>query len=67
MPAAVATPMWEQNLPAPMPGDAVPPERIADLILFMLMQPEDTILVGPVIAPLGARRRKAAAKPEPAA
>jgi hypothetical protein len=33
----------------------------------MLMQPEDTILVGPVIAPLGARRRKAAAKPEPAA
>ena len=63
MPAAVATPMWEQNLPAPMPGDAVPPERVADLIVFMLMQPDDTILVGPVIAPLGARRRKAAVKP----
>ena len=63
MPAAVATPMWEQNLPAPMPGDAVPPERVADLIVFMLMQPDDTIIVGPVIAPLGARRRKAAAKP----
>ncbi|MED5619071.1 SDR family oxidoreductase [Ideonella sp. BN130291] len=63
MPAAVATPMWEQNLPAPMPSDAVPPERVADLIIFMLLQPEDTILVGPVIAPLGARRRKAAAKP----
>jgi NAD(P)-dependent dehydrogenase (short-subunit alcohol dehydrogenase family) len=63
MPAAVATPMWEQNLPAPMPGDALPPERIADLVMFMLKQPEDTILVGPVIAPLGARRRKAAAKP----
>jgi NAD(P)-dependent dehydrogenase (short-subunit alcohol dehydrogenase family) len=62
MPAAVATPMWEQNLPAPMPGDAVPPERVADLILFMLLQPDDTILVGPVIAPLGARRRKATAK-----
>jgi hypothetical protein len=31
--------------------------------MFMLKQPEDTILVGPVIAPLGARRRKAAAKP----
>ena len=62
MPAAVATPMWEQNLPAPMPSDAVPPERLADLIVFMLLQPEDTILVGPVIAPLGARRRKTAAK-----
>jgi NAD(P)-dependent dehydrogenase (short-subunit alcohol dehydrogenase family) len=63
MPAAVATPMWEQNLPAPMPSDAIAPERVADLIMFMLMQPDDTILVGPVIAPLGARRRKAAAKP----
>lgn len=62
MPAAVATPMWEQNLPAPMPADAVPPERVADLIVFMLLQPEDTILVGPVIAPLGARRRKSGGK-----
>lgn len=63
MPAAVVTPMWEQNLPAPMPSDAVPPERVADLIVFMLLQPDDTILVGPVIAPLGARRRKGPAKP----
>ena len=63
MPAAVATPMWEQNLPAPMPGDAIPPERVADLIAFMLLQPEDTMIVGPVIAPLGARKRKVAAKP----
>lgn len=63
MPAAIATPMWEQNLPAPMPGDAIPPERVADLIVFMLLQPEDTLIVGPVIAPLGARKRKAAAKP----
>jgi len=62
MPAAVATPMWEQNLPAPMPGDAMPPERVADLIVFMLLQPEDSMLVGPVIAPVGARRRKAAPK-----
>lgn len=60
MPAAIATPMWQQNLPAPMPGDALPPERVADLIVFMLLQPEDSIIVGPVIAPLGARRRKAA-------
>lgn len=62
MPAAVATPMWEQNLPAPMPGDAIPPERVADLIVFMLLQPEDTMIVGPVIVPVGARKRKAAAQ-----
>lgn len=59
MPAAIATPMWQQNLPAPMPGDALPPERVADLIVFMLLQPDDTMIVGPVIAPLGARRRRA--------
>ena len=63
MPAAVATPMWEQNLPAPMPGDAIPPERVADLIVFMLLQPDDTMIVGPVIVPVGARKRKTVAKP----
>jgi len=62
MPGAVATPFWEQNLPAPMPGDAMPPERVADLIVFMLLQPEDSMLVGPVITPVGARRRRAAPK-----
>jgi 3-oxoacyl-[acyl-carrier protein] reductase len=60
MPAAVATPMWEQNKPAPMPGDAIAPERVAEVIAFMLLQPEDTMLVGPVIAPVGARKRKGA-------
>jgi NAD(P)-dependent dehydrogenase (short-subunit alcohol dehydrogenase family) len=59
MPDAIDTPLWDQNYPVPRPGDALPPERVADLIVFMLMQPEDTVLVGPVIAPLGARRRKA--------
>ena len=62
MPGAVATPLWEQNHPAPMPSDAMPPERVADLIVFMLLQPEDSVLVGPVIAPVGARRRKTAPK-----
>jgi 3-oxoacyl-[acyl-carrier protein] reductase len=60
MPEAIATPMWDQNHPMPPPGDALPPERVADLILFMLTQPEDTMLVGPVIAPVGARRRRLA-------
>ena len=58
MPAAIATPMWAQNHPVPPPGDALPPERVADLILFFLTQPADTVIQGAVIAPLGARRRK---------
>jgi NAD(P)-dependent dehydrogenase (short-subunit alcohol dehydrogenase family) len=60
MPDAIDTPFWDQNYPVPRPGDALRPERVADLILFMLTQPDDTVLVGPVIAPLGARRRKPA-------
>lgn len=62
MPDAVDTPIWEQNHPVPRPGDALPPERVADLIVFMLGQPEDTILASPVIAPLGARRRQIAGR-----
>jgi len=58
MPHAIDTPMWDQNGPVPKPGNALPPERVADLILFMLTQPEDTVLLGTVIAPLGARMRK---------
>jgi len=57
-PHAVLTPMWQQNHPIPPPGDALPPERIADLIVFMLTQPQDVVLVGPVVAPLGARPTK---------
>ena len=63
MPDAVDTPIWEQNHPVPKPGDALAPERVADVIIFMLTQPEDAMLVGAVIAPLGARRRQFAGKP----
>jgi NAD(P)-dependent dehydrogenase (short-subunit alcohol dehydrogenase family) len=66
MPDAIATPIWEQNYPVPPPGDALPPERVAEVILFMLTQPEDTMLLGSVIAPLGARRRKGGSKTAPA-
>lgn len=59
MPAAVDTPLWEQNQPVPKPGLAMPPERVADLVLFLIDQPADTVLWNPVIAPLGARRRRA--------
>lgn len=58
LPDSIDTPFWEQNYPVPKPGHVLPPERVADLVLFMLTQPDDTMLVAPVIAPSGARRRK---------
>jgi 3-oxoacyl-[acyl-carrier protein] reductase len=60
MPDAIDTPMWEQNHPVPPPGNALPPDHVADLIVFLLTQPRDTVLLDPVIVPLGARRRKPA-------
>jgi NAD(P)-dependent dehydrogenase (short-subunit alcohol dehydrogenase family) len=67
LPDAVATGLWEQNHPLPAPTAILAPERVAELIVFMLTQPADTILVKPVIAPLGARRRKGAGRQAPAA
>jgi len=58
IPDAVKTPIWDQNGPVPCPAEALPPERVADLIVHMLTQPPDTMLVGVVIAPLRARRRR---------
>lgn len=58
LPDSIDTPFWEQNYPVPKPGHLLPPERVADLVVFMLCQPDDTMLVAPVIAPSGARRRK---------
>ncbi len=65
MPDAIDTPMWEQNHPVPPPGNALPPEHVADLILFLLKQPRDVVLSDPVIMPLGVRRRKPAGRPAP--
>ena len=58
VPDAVRTPIWEQNGPIPCPPDALPPERVADLIVYLLAQPRDTVLVGTTIAPFRARRRR---------
>ncbi len=64
-PHAIDTPMWEQNHPVPKPGDALPPERVGELIVTLLALPADTTLLNVQIAPLGARKRKP--KPEAAA
>jgi NAD(P)-dependent dehydrogenase (short-subunit alcohol dehydrogenase family) len=59
LPDAVDTPLWQQNGPIPRPGDALPPSRVADLIVYLLALPEDTILSNLVIAPFRSRRRTA--------
>jgi NAD(P)-dependent dehydrogenase (short-subunit alcohol dehydrogenase family) len=57
LPDAVNTPFWQQNGPIPPPSGALSPERVADLIVYLLKMPEDTILVNPVIAPFRTRKR----------
>ena len=64
MPDAVATSLWEQNGPVPMPPEALPPERIADFIAYLLEMPADCVLKNPVVAPFsGVRRRKRKREP----
>jgi 3-oxoacyl-[acyl-carrier protein] reductase len=58
LPDAVATALWEQNGPVPMPTEALPPERIADFIVYLLDMPADCILRNPVVAPFGGRRKR---------
>ena len=55
----VQTRIWEQNRPFPPPEQALPPERVADLIVYVLSRPTDTVLPGAVIAPFRPRRRPA--------
>jgi 3-oxoacyl-[acyl-carrier protein] reductase len=57
LPDAVNTPLWEQNGPVPVPPYALSASRVADVIVYLLCMPEDTILVNPVIAPFRTRRR----------
>lgn len=54
LPGAVDTPLWEQNAPLPRPDELLPPERVADLIIYLVTLPEETILVEPVIVPFRA-------------
>jgi NAD(P)-dependent dehydrogenase (short-subunit alcohol dehydrogenase family) len=58
LPDAVRTPIWEQNGPIPCPEDALPPERVAELILTMVTLPWDSVMGSVTIAPFKTRRRK---------
>ena len=57
-PGAVDTPLWQQNASISAPGHALPPERVADLIAYLVTLPPDAILQNVVIMPFKARRWK---------
>jgi NAD(P)-dependent dehydrogenase (short-subunit alcohol dehydrogenase family) len=59
LPDAVDTPLWEQNGPAVMRAPVtLPPERIADVIAFMLNLPRDAYLMNPVVGTFRSGRRR---------
>jgi NAD(P)-dependent dehydrogenase (short-subunit alcohol dehydrogenase family) len=59
LPDAVETPLWNQNGPAALkPPQTIPPERVAQLVCYMLALPRDTYLLNPVIAPCKTRRKR---------
>jgi len=57
LPDAVDTPLWEQNGPVTRTDEMLPPERIANLVVYMLTLPDDTLFIEPVIGPFRSRRR----------
>jgi NAD(P)-dependent dehydrogenase (short-subunit alcohol dehydrogenase family) len=59
LPGPVETPFWEQNAPLPAPPEMLPAERVADLILYLVDLPDDTVLVHPTIVGFRARHRSA--------
>jgi len=58
LPDAVRTPLWDQNGPIGAPEYALMPERVADLILFMLQLPSDTIMENVIVSPFRSGKRK---------
>lgn len=59
LPDAVQTPFWDQNGPGALrAAQMLPPERIAELIGYMLGLPRDTMLINPVIGPFKSRKKK---------
>ncbi len=62
LPDVVDTPIWLQNGPI-RPEQALSAERVADLILYIITLPEDTIMQGCMISPFRTRRRRRPAGP----
>lgn len=51
LPGAIETGMWGQNGPLPKPGNVLSAECVADVILYMITMPEDTVITDPLIEP----------------
>jgi 3-oxoacyl-[acyl-carrier protein] reductase len=51
LPDAVNTPLWKQNGPIPCPPGSLTPGRVAQIILFLLLLPHDTVVSAPVVLP----------------
>ena len=62
LPDAVRTPLWDQNRPIGAPDYSLLPERIAEIIVYLLKLPEDTIFENIVISPFRSRKRKSKLK-----
>jgi len=63
LPDAVDTPLWDQNGPiAPAPTWSLKADRVAEVIVWCLGLPPDTILKNMIIEPFRSRRMKASQK-----
>jgi NAD(P)-dependent dehydrogenase (short-subunit alcohol dehydrogenase family) len=60
LPGPVNTPIWEQNKHIKAPPESLPPERVADVITYLIKLPADTICDHIVVKPFVTRRRKKA-------
>jgi NAD(P)-dependent dehydrogenase (short-subunit alcohol dehydrogenase family) len=58
LPDAIDTPLWDQNGPIKAPDYSLPPERVAELIVYLLNLPDDTILENLMIKSFKTRKRK---------
>ena len=65
LPDAVDTGLWSQSGGTALkPRNMLPPDRIGEIICYLLALPRDTYLLNAVVAPLPARRRKTKDTPE---
>jgi NAD(P)-dependent dehydrogenase (short-subunit alcohol dehydrogenase family) len=64
LPDAVDTPLWDQNGPVRAPDWSLPPERIAEVIAYMVTLPADTILGEVAVHPFRSRKRRRQSVPQ---
>jgi NAD(P)-dependent dehydrogenase (short-subunit alcohol dehydrogenase family) len=58
LPGPVDTALWDQNGPLPRPSTILPPERVADLVVYLVSLPPDTMVVQPTVVGFRSRRRR---------